>query len=112
MQSEPEILDFLNPEATVINDEGRLNDMKLDPSIVESMLRDPSNRFTPGRHRQHMLSLVWRNTGVNQFRLEMISDALMLSVHVLGLFGNSHWKEDNVNSKICHDQSGLRRHDR
>ena len=93
LQSEPEIINFLNLEATVRNDEGRLNDMKFDPSIVESMLRDLSNRFTQGRHRQHMLSLVWRSTGVDEFRVTTILDALTLWVHVLGMFGNSHWSE-------------------
>ena len=105
MQLEPEIMDYLNLEAMAINDQGRQDDMKLDPRIVESMLRDPSNRYSAARHRQHMLSLVWRNTGVDQFRVGSISEALTLWVHVLGLFGNSHWTKDDISSKMC-QQSG------
>ena len=101
MQEEPVIVDFLNFESETMVHIGRVQHMKVDPKAVEQMLRFPVDRYTATAHWQHMLSLVWRSTGVDEFRVTTILEALKLRAHVLGMSGNSHWSAKDINSKKC-----------
>ena len=101
LSREPVLADVDDFVSDVMIHEGRVKDLKVDPEDAKEFLRSPDNKCSEEIHRQQILSLVWRSTGVDEFRITSILEALILWLHVLGLFGNLHWSAKDINSKAC-----------
>ena len=74
---------------------------------VTNLFRGKTGKYSLAQHQQELLSLVWRGTGVDELRIKTIREALMVWVHVLGRWGNSHFSGKDINSKRCHRLTNL-----
>ena len=75
----------------VLRDEESVAACRVPDNEVRALLRGNSDRYSLPQHQQEMLSLVWRGTGVDQFRIHCVGSALTAWVHAFGLFGNSNF---------------------
>ena len=74
---------------------------------MTNLFRGKTGKYSLAKHQQELLSLVWSGTGVDELRIKTIREALMVWVHVLGLWGNSHLSGRDINSKRCHRLTNL-----
>ena len=91
----------------VFNDEKHVSACRKTSAEVTSLFRGMAGQYSLQQHQQELLSLVWRETGVDELRIKTIREALIVWVHVLGRWGNSHFSGKDINSKRCHRLTNL-----
>ena len=91
----------------VFKDEQHVSACRKTSAEVTSLFRGMAGQYSLQQHQQELLSLVWRGTGVDELRINTIREALIVWVHVLGRWGNSHFSDKDINSKQCHRLTNL-----
>ena len=91
----------------VFKDEDQVSACRNTSAEVTSLFRGMAGQYSLQQHQQKLLSLVWRGTGVDELHINTIREALIVWVHVLGRWGNSHFSDKDINSKQCHRLTNL-----
>ena len=91
VKDEVMILSLEDLWSAVADDEDTARRCRMDSDQVKELIRGNSGTYTLEQHQQQMISWVWRGTGVDELRIHSIREALIIWVHVFGLFGNPHF---------------------